>query len=83
MVLNFLSKRKWIWNGAIEKRFNHICLKMKERITITLDKELVEWLDKKIEEKIFANRSHGLEFLIMEMSKKEAFFEHTRKSPMK
>jgi metal-responsive CopG/Arc/MetJ family transcriptional regulator len=37
---------------------------MKERITVTIDKELLKWLDKKIEEKVFANRSHGLEFLI-------------------
>ena len=37
---------------------------MKERITITLDKDLLNWLDKKIDEKIFANRSHGLEFLM-------------------
>ena len=37
---------------------------MKERITVTIDKELLKWLDKKIDEKIFANRSHGLEFLI-------------------
>lgn len=40
--------------------------KMKERITITLDKELLEWLDKKIADKIFANRSHGFERLITE-----------------
>ena len=37
---------------------------MKERITITLDKDLLKWLDSRIEEKVFANRSHGLEFLI-------------------
>lgn len=37
---------------------------MKERITITIDQELLEWLDKRIEKKVFANRSHGLEFLI-------------------
>lgn len=37
---------------------------MKERITVTIDKELLDWIDKKIEQKIFANRSHGLEFLI-------------------
>lgn len=37
---------------------------MKERITITIDKELLEWLDMNIEKKIFANRSHGFEFLI-------------------
>jgi len=37
---------------------------VKERITITVDKELLGWLDKKIDEKVFANRSHGIEFLI-------------------
>ena len=44
---------------------------MKERITITLDKELLEWLDKKIEEKVFANRSHGFEFLVVERIREE------------
>ena len=37
---------------------------MKEKITITLDKELLNWLDAKINDKTFANRSHGFEFLI-------------------
>ncbi|MBI2139330.1 hypothetical protein HYU14_00275 [Candidatus Woesearchaeota archaeon] len=37
---------------------------MKERITITVDKDLLNWLDKRIGDKVFANRSHGLEFLI-------------------
>ena len=37
---------------------------MKKRITVTLDKEILNWLDRKIEERIFANRSHGFEFLV-------------------
>jgi metal-responsive CopG/Arc/MetJ family transcriptional regulator len=37
---------------------------MKERITITIDKELVGWLDKRVDDKTFANRSHGFEYLI-------------------
>jgi metal-responsive CopG/Arc/MetJ family transcriptional regulator len=36
---------------------------LKKRITLTIDKELLNWLDKKVDERIFANRSHGLEFL--------------------
>ena len=44
---------------------------MKERITITLDKELLDWIDKKIEQKVFASRSHGFEFLIVEKMKEE------------
>ena len=36
----------------------------KERITITIEKELLIWLDERIEKKIFANRSHGFEYLI-------------------
>ncbi|MFW6311463.1 MAG: ribbon-helix-helix domain-containing protein [Nanoarchaeota archaeon] len=34
-----------------------------KRITITIDKELLNWLDDKVKKKVFANRSHGLEFL--------------------
>lgn len=37
---------------------------MNERLTITLDQELLEWIDRKIKAKIFANRSHALEYLI-------------------
>ena len=44
---------------------------MKERITITVDKELLEWLDKNISNKVFANRSHALEFLIVQKMKDE------------
>jgi len=44
---------------------------MKERITITIDKELLRWLDKKVDEKIFANRSHGFEYLIKKKSEEE------------
>ncbi|MBW2992745.1 ribbon-helix-helix domain-containing protein [Candidatus Woesearchaeota archaeon] len=37
---------------------------MKERITITVDKDLLRWIDKNIETKVFANRSHAVEYLI-------------------
>ncbi len=45
---------------------------MKERITITIEKEFLEWLDKKTDVKVFANRSHGFEFLIKSAQMKEA-----------
>lgn len=44
---------------------------MKERITVTIDQELLDWLDKKIKAKVFANRSHGLEFLIKRRMEEE------------
>lgn len=44
---------------------------MKERITVTLDKDLLEWLDSKIKDKVFANRSHGFEFLVKKKMKEE------------
>ena len=43
----------------------------KERITITIDKELLTWIDKNIKDKIFANRSHGFEFLIKKAENEE------------
>jgi len=36
----------------------------KERITITIDSEILTWLDSEVDNKVFANRSHGLEFLM-------------------
>ena len=44
---------------------------MKERITITIGKEFLEWMDKKSALKIFANRSHAFEFLIKQSQRKE------------
>jgi len=44
---------------------------MKERITITLDKNLLIWLDSKVDKKIFANRSHGFESLIFNNLKED------------
>ena len=44
---------------------------MKERITITLDKDLLKWLDNKVEDHIFANRSHGFEYIIAKEIRKK------------
>ena len=43
----------------------------KGRITITIDKELLEWVDSKVKEKVFANRSHCLEFLVIQGMKRK------------
>ena len=43
----------------------------KERITITIDKKLLKWLDQKVEDRIFANRSHGLEYIAQEYDKSQ------------
>ena len=44
---------------------------VRERVSITLPKELLEWIDKKIQERIYANRSHAIEVLILEAMKRE------------
>jgi len=44
---------------------------MKERITVTIDKGLLDWLDRRVKEKVFANRSHGFEYLVMKEKKRE------------
>ncbi len=43
----------------------------KERVTITIDKELLKWIDKRIKEMQFANRSHALEYLVVSYKKKK------------
>lgn len=42
----------------------------RERISITLPKECVEWIEKKVESRTYANRSHAIEVLILEAIKK-------------
>ena len=36
----------------------------KVRISASVDKELLQWLDKQIKRRKFANRSHGIEYCI-------------------
>lgn len=43
---------------------------VRERVSLTLPKECVEWVDKKVESRIYANRSHAIEVLILEAMKK-------------
>jgi Arc/MetJ-type ribon-helix-helix transcriptional regulator len=40
-------------------------------ISVTLPKECVEWLDRKVESRVYANRSHALEVLILEAMRNE------------
>jgi len=42
---------------------------VKERVSITLPKFCVEWLDKKVEDRIYATRSHAIEVLIIKEMK--------------
>ncbi len=44
---------------------------VRERITITLPKECLEWLDAKVKNRTYGNRSHALEVLTLEAMKQE------------
>ena len=44
---------------------------VKERITITIDKILLKWLDVQVRKHTFASRSHGIELLISKKYLKE------------
>ena len=43
----------------------------KERVSITMRKDFVEWLDRKVKDLVYASRSHAIESLILEAIKKE------------
>lgn len=43
----------------------------KERITITLSKEVIEWIYKQMEQRTFASVSHACEYLIYHAKQKE------------
>lgn len=44
---------------------------VRERVSITLPKECVEWVDRKVEARTYHNRSHAIEVLILEKMEAE------------
>ena len=43
----------------------------KSRVSVTVDKKYLEWIDKKIEELVYANRSHAFEYAIKHLIDEE------------
>ena len=43
----------------------------KKRVSITIRKEFLQWIDKKVEALTYASRSHAIESLIAEKIKNE------------
>ncbi len=41
---------------------------VKERFSVSMDDDLVKWLDSMVDEKIFSSRSHALEFCVKQFS---------------
>lgn len=44
---------------------------MKVPFHVTVDKNLADWVDERVEEKKFASRSHAVDVALMELKKKE------------
>lgn len=45
--------------------------KMKEKFSVSIDEDLLKWVDSQIKSKIFASRSHGIEYALNELKKKK------------
>jgi Arc/MetJ-type ribon-helix-helix transcriptional regulator len=45
---------------------------MKEKISVTVESDLIKWVDANVETQRFRNRSHAFELALMELKKKEA-----------
>jgi Arc/MetJ-type ribon-helix-helix transcriptional regulator len=41
--------------------------KMKEKFSVSIDENLLKWLDSQIKTKRFASRSHGIEFALTQL----------------
>lgn len=44
---------------------------MKSKISVTVDKQIVEWMDKQVETQRFRNRSHAVEVALMRFREAE------------
>ena len=47
----------------------HICMP-RDRISITIDKSLLSWIDKQVRSRRFSSRSHALEYVVSRYGKK-------------
>jgi len=45
---------------------------MKQAINVTVDQDLIKWVDGKVKEKTFASRSHAVNVGLAELRKREA-----------
>ena len=52
----------------MESKVNNM---VRERVSITLPKECIAWIDKRIESRVYANRSHAIEVLILQVMKEK------------
>lgn len=44
---------------------------VKVRVSVTMAKEFLDWVDERIEERVFANRSHAFEYAIKRLMTEE------------
>lgn len=44
---------------------------VKVKTAVTLEKELIEWIDGKIKEGIFSSRSHAIRYALIQLKKRE------------
>jgi len=44
---------------------------MKAKMSVTVDKKLVEWIDRRVETQRFRNRSHAVELALMKFVESE------------
>ena len=56
-----------IFNRAVEQG-NYVARK---RITVSIDAKVLDWIDSKVEEGLFFNRSHGFEHTIKKRMQEE------------
>ncbi len=45
-------------------------VRQREKLTVTVPQDLIDWLDKMVAKRAFASRSHGVELCIMEYREK-------------
>jgi Arc/MetJ-type ribon-helix-helix transcriptional regulator len=43
----------------------------KQKVTVTIEKHLLEWVDREVEKFRFRNRSHGLEYALAKLMEAE------------
>ena len=44
---------------------------VKSTVSVTVDRKILKWISSKIEEKVFASRSHAIEYAVTQLMKND------------
>ncbi len=67
-----MSRLRLLISQKMKRILSHVGKLIRELgVSVTIDKKYLEWIDKKVKDLTFANRSHAFEYAIRHLAEEE------------